>query len=192
MRRGRSRFGHRSIVLIAAGASLLGLSGGVAAGYHGGTFIICGSTNCFGSNGQDDLADRNGYFSTSIDALGGTDVVWSLEGDDYVQGRPGNDLLLGYGGYDDMFGNEGNDYWSCSGSQCGLEGNGGRDLLEGRTGIDVLRGNDDNDILHGDEDGDYLHAFDSPSSQDTVSGGGGTDKCWWDSDDIVSNCEIRG
>ena len=92
--------------------------------------------------------------STTIHALGGSDIIWAGEG---------NDTIYGGSGFDRLFGEEGND---------SIDGGADDDVLYGGSGDDTLTGGTENDTLYGGAGNDSL---DGGAGNDSLDGGTGDD-----------------
>ncbi len=62
----------------------------------------------YGSNGDEDLV-ANQLNASTVDAMGGNDVVWGSAFSDVLNGNLGDDIIRGQGGMDQMYGGAGND-----------------------------------------------------------------------------------
>lgn len=62
----------------------------------------------YGSHGDEDLV-ANQLQASTVDAMGGNDVVWGSAFNDVLNGNLGDDIIRGQGGMDQMFGGAGND-----------------------------------------------------------------------------------
>jgi Ca2+-binding RTX toxin-like protein len=95
----------------------------------------------------------------------GNDVIRAGGGDDRVLGGEGNDLLIGYQHADKLRGMHGND----------------RIISGPGPGADELEGGPGSDVLYADD----------RKSDDSMSGGGGVDRCLRDFGDVRTSCRTR-
>ncbi|MDD5387633.1 MAG: calcium-binding protein, partial [Sulfuricurvum sp.] len=120
-----------------------------------------------------------GDSATSVDALGGDDVVITGAANDTLHGGSGNDSLRSGDGNDSLYGDAGNDILSAGSGNDVLEGGAGNDTLYGENGNDTLAGNSGTDTLVGAL-GDDTYIFALGDGRDTIIdeyayGSGGND-----------------
>ena len=126
------------------------------------------SIELVGGGGDDTLTARGGFGSGQVFlgpvTLRGDDGDDNLTGSDFadlIVGGTGVDTVSGYNGADEIRGEDGNDH---------LNGNDGNDTLVGGAGADALIGGTGDDTLQA-ADG---------QADTTLSGGAGTDTCFFD------------
>ena len=109
---------------------------------------------------------------TSLDGLGGRDLISAGRGDDVVSGGDGNDVIRGGSGVDSIGDGAGDDTLDGGSGDDDLWGDGGNDFIDGGDGNDtILAGAGDND-LHGGDGNDTLTGG---SGEDFLFGEGGAD-----------------
>ncbi|AFV97424.1 MULTISPECIES: calcium-binding protein [unclassified Sulfuricurvum] len=131
----------------------------------------------FATEGSDNLI--YGDSVTTLDTLGGDDVVITGTAADTVHGGAGNDTLRSGDGNDALYGDAGNDTLIAGSGNDTLEGGEGNDILYGENGNDALSGNTGEDTLQGGL-GDDLYLFNLGDGRDTIIdeypyGSGGND-----------------
>jgi Ca2+-binding RTX toxin-like protein len=183
-------------MLLAAMALVLLLASGVA-----------WAVNKVGTNGPDTLRGTNA--DDNLLGKGGNDVLFGLGGRDNLLGGPGKDVVLGgnerrpLGGDNNLLGGPGNDRVIGGQGSDNVVGDSGNDFVEGGRGSDRIVGGEGNDglvdgpfreaskdVLLGGEGNDLLDVQNRPAFGDVVRCGGGFDRVFADSKDVVArDCE---
>ena len=190
---------RRAILLLVVMAAGLVLASGVAL-----------AVNKIGTQGRDFLKGTGG--ADTLVGRADNDRIFSLAGKDILIGGTGKDLLWG-GAIRSLHHDLPVDYTS-SGGEKKMGGGSGNDVLYGGRRSDIILGNKGNDFLTGNDflsvnAGEYSHpvkdtlsggegndvfAVDNdPAGKDVVTCGGGFDRVFADSKDVVApDCEKVG
>ncbi len=173
---------------------IVGLAGNdTIYGYDGNDVISggLGQDTIYGGNGNDfihgDIPTGNS-FKDILSFLGNdsgydNDVIYGGAGNDAISGGGGNDWIKGDGDNDTLEGGDGNDTLEGGTGNDTLKGDAGNDILKGGEGNDTLLGGTGDDSLYsgagkdtlvGEDGNDTFYAHDD-ASQNTYSGGAGTD-----------------
>ena len=169
---------RRLIFVLAVMAMTLVVAGGVAL-----------AVNKIGTNGPDTLRGTNG--NDNLIGKGGNDRLFSLNGRDTLLGGPGKDVVTDTPGEvwrrgDKIFlGGPGNDIVVGARGSDNVLGDAGNDLL-----ADGPLRESSQDKLSGGDGTDVLIVSNVPAAKDIATCGGGFDRVFADSEDLVSpDCE---
>lgn len=146
------------------------------------------SLNVTLGGGRDYLSFLRAGLRGRVSGGGGSDTVFGGGAPDTISGGAGNDRLVGGGGRDRMGGNGGNDRLVGQSGADLLYGHAGNDVIDGGAGGDVVNGGGGIDNLLGGAGNDRLFAKDG-AIDILVSGGGGRDSAFTDSNDPRSSIE---
>lgn len=141
-----------------------------------------GSDAIYSGSGNDKIFGNLG--NDIIYGLDGNDLLSGGDGDDRLFGGNGNDRLYGGDGDDRLMGDAGNDELYGGAGDDNLNGHDGDDTLVGGTGNDKLNGGAGDDILYG---GDGVDQIVAGAGNDTVDGGAGADLIYGGADDDIMN-----
>lgn len=136
-------------------------------------------TNILGGAGNDRLTA--GRYGSSINGLGGNDLLLGGDGKDLVRGGDGADTIAGGGGNDTLHGGSGIDILRGHGGNDILLGNDGNDALNGGAGNDIVQGGAGNDLMIGEQGDDRItdtwghNTIWAGSGNDVLQTGGGND-----------------
>lgn len=128
-----------------------------------GTLTDTGHAHVTLGDGNDTLNAATLIGELEAHAGGGADQITGSAYSDTIHGDAGDDVLLGAGGGDELHGGAGDDQ---------LFGDAGIDMLYGDGDDDELHGGDGADDLAGGSGNDTFPMGTSPSSWDTIDGGG--------------------
>ena len=144
--------------------------------------------NVYGTGGSDTIKG-NGR-NNKVYGQNGNDTITGLAGDDWLYGGAGSDSLDGGAGNDRLYGDSGNDTLHGGVGNDTLYGGLNDDVLHGDFGNDTLSGDAGNDRIFGSADGrnvvfggtgDDTIVSTGNATNDSLSGGDGSDSFWCDS-----------